>query len=212
MATRLCRLSSAFSLLAPSSWAFAFEKQMPSASDLFGPGIFILCVAMLLCIAWGMVGLRRATRALKRTNETLESRVAQRAAELTEASNEPAREVEAREERESVADDNHANRRVLSGLVRMQELEARLRVGERMVQLQDDLAQRLAALERALGEVDRLQSLLPICSYCKRIRDDRNYWQQVETYVSTRTGVQFSHGVCPDCYEGISAELEKAEF
>jgi sigma-B regulation protein RsbU (phosphoserine phosphatase) len=42
--------------------------------------------------------------------------------------------------------------------------------------------------------------LLPICSYCKRIRDDQNYWQQVESYITVHSGVQFSHGFCPDCY------------
>jgi sigma-B regulation protein RsbU (phosphoserine phosphatase) len=45
--------------------------------------------------------------------------------------------------------------------------------------------------------------LLPICSYCKKIRDDQNYWQQVEAYISSHTDAQFSHGVCPDCYERI---------
>jgi phosphoserine phosphatase RsbU/P len=47
------------------------------------------------------------------------------------------------------------------------------------------------------------RSLLPICAYCKKIRDDRNYWQRVEEYVSAHTDAQFSHGICPECYEGI---------
>jgi len=52
--------------------------------------------------------------------------------------------------------------------------------------------------------VKRLQGLLPICSYCKKIRDDQNYWQQVEVYVAEHSGAQFSHGICPECYQNIA--------
>ena len=45
-----------------------------------------------------------------------------------------------------------------------------------------------------------LSGLLPICSYCKRIRTDENYWEQVESYISEHTEVRFSHGICPECY------------
>lgn len=55
-------------------------------------------------------------------------------------------------------------------------------------------------LTAALAEVSRLQGILPICSYCKRIRDDQDYWQQVEAYISSHASVQFSHGICPSCY------------
>ena len=58
-------------------------------------------------------------------------------------------------------------------------------------------------LEDALTRVKQLHGLLPICSYCKKIRDDQNYWQQVEAYISSHTDAQFSHGVCPQCYEKI---------
>jgi sigma-B regulation protein RsbU (phosphoserine phosphatase) len=90
------------------------------------------------------------------------------------------------------------------------ELQARLRVAERMVTLQHELLERVRELQEALAQVHQLQELIPICSYCKKIRDDGNYWQQVEGYVSARTGVQFSHGVCPDCYATCVAELEAA--
>lgn len=63
----------------------------------------------------------------------------------------------------------------------------------------------LAELQIALAEVKTLQEILPICSYCKKIRDDENYWQTVEAYISTHTGATFSHGICPTCYE---AEVE----
>ncbi|MBM3941998.1 MAG: PAS domain S-box protein [SAR202 cluster bacterium] len=67
-------------------------------------------------------------------------------------------------------------------------------------------------LRRALAEVKQLQGLLPICSYCKRIRDDQNYWQQVEAYISARTTVQFSHGICPACYEKhVEPQLQRSK-
>ena len=72
-----------------------------------------------------------------------------------------------------------------------------------------DLAElwtRLRVAERILGytkQVRQLEELLPICSYCKKIRDDQNYWQQMEGYISERTGSDFSHSVCPDCYQRV---------
>lgn len=84
-----------------------------------------------------------------------------------------------------------------------EELQARLQVGMRIVGLQRRLADRVTELEAALANVRRLQGLLPICAYCKRIRDDRNYWNQVETYIGEHADVQFSHGICPNCLERV---------
>jgi DNA-binding response OmpR family regulator len=84
-----------------------------------------------------------------------------------------------------------------------QELRARVRVGETVVNLQQNLASRVAELEIALGKVRQLQEILPICSYCQHIRDDQNYWQQVDTYISRHTDTRFSHGICPDCYDSV---------
>lgn len=81
------------------------------------------------------------------------------------------------------------------------ELMARIGVGERIILLQRRLARRVEELEAALATVNELEGLLPICSYCKNVRDDGNYWHQVEAYVGARSGARFSHGVCPDCYE-----------
>ena len=81
-----------------------------------------------------------------------------------------------------------------------EELRARVQVGIRVLELQGALAQRVRELEEALSRVKTLQGLLPICSYCKKIRDDRNYWQQVEGYISDHSEAQFSHGICPECY------------
>lgn len=83
------------------------------------------------------------------------------------------------------------------------ELHARLQVGCRIVELQTKLAERVRELEMALSQVKQLQGLLPICCYCKKIRDDSNYWQQVEAYLSKHANAKFSHGICPDCYETI---------
>lgn len=62
--------------------------------------------------------------------------------------------------------------------------------------------ERLAGrLQVAMSEVRQLRAILPICSYCKRIRDDTNYWHAVEEYISRHTNTRFSHGICPSCYE-----------
>jgi sigma-B regulation protein RsbU (phosphoserine phosphatase) len=52
-------------------------------------------------------------------------------------------------------------------------------------------------------QVNRLEELMPMCSYCKKIRDDGNYWQQIESYINERTGSEISHSVCPECYENV---------
>jgi phosphoserine phosphatase RsbU/P len=80
------------------------------------------------------------------------------------------------------------------------ELRARVQVGARVAHLQACLAERIRQLEEALAKVKQLQGLVPICSYCKKIRDDQNYWRQVESYISEHSEVQFSHGICPECY------------
>lgn len=80
------------------------------------------------------------------------------------------------------------------------ELRARVEVGIRMQELQEVLSLRVRELEDALRKVHTLQGLLPICSYCKKIRDDQNYWTDVESYIAEYSDAEFSHGVCPDCF------------
>jgi phosphoserine phosphatase RsbU/P len=89
-----------------------------------------------------------------------------------------------------------------------EELRARVAVGVRVLGLQQKLAERVAELQTALSSVKQLRGLLPICSYCKRIRGDDQYWQQVEGYIAEHSDAQFSHGICPSCYATISAQLD----
>ena len=87
-------------------------------------------------------------------------------------------------------------------------LRARMNVGLRVVKLRTTLADRVAELETALSRVKQLHGLLPICSYCKHVRTDGDYWQQVEHYVAQHSDLQFSHGICPGCYARVMAELD----
>jgi sigma-B regulation protein RsbU (phosphoserine phosphatase) len=90
-----------------------------------------------------------------------------------------------------------------------EELRARVAVGVRVLALQQKLAERVEELQTALSNVKQLRGLLPICSYCKRIRGDDQYWQQVEGYVAEHSDAEFSHAICPTCYATVSAELDE---
>jgi DNA-binding response OmpR family regulator len=89
------------------------------------------------------------------------------------------------------------------------ELRARIRVGMRVVSLQTSLADNVAQLQEALARVKTLSGLLPICSYCKRIRNDKDYWQQMEQYLSEHSEAEFSHGICPECFERVRKDFER---
>ena len=88
------------------------------------------------------------------------------------------------------------------------ELHARIQVGKRVVELQESLEERVKVLEDAILHIKRLQGLIPICSYCKKIRNDKNYWEQIETYISEHSEAEFTHGICPECYEKIKSNLK----
>jgi DNA-binding response OmpR family regulator len=90
------------------------------------------------------------------------------------------------------------------------ELYARIEVGVRVLELQQRLADRIEELSRANARVHQLQGLLPICSYCKSIRNDQNYWQRVEHYICAHADVRFSHGICPSCLKGLIKESTPA--
>ena len=81
------------------------------------------------------------------------------------------------------------------------ELRARIRVGERVIQLQEDLRARVLELEDAIAHIRTLQGLLPICMHCHKIRTDEATWQKLEGYIESHTEAEFSHSLCPDCLE-----------
>jgi sigma-B regulation protein RsbU (phosphoserine phosphatase) len=92
------------------------------------------------------------------------------------------------------------------------ELLARIEVGRRVVELQTEVAHHVKKLEDAMEHIKTLQGILPICSYCKKIRDDKNFWQQVESYISKYTDARFTHSICPDCYEKhVKPQLAKLD-
>jgi DNA-binding response OmpR family regulator len=88
------------------------------------------------------------------------------------------------------------------------ELRARVQVGVRVLTLQERLTEQVAELQAALSNVKQLRGLLPMCSYCKRIRGDDQYWQQVEAYITEHSDAQFSHGICPACYAEVERQIE----
>ncbi len=83
-----------------------------------------------------------------------------------------------------------------------------MHVGVRVATLQEWLSARVAELQAALGQVKKLEGLLAICSYCKKIRAGENSWQQLERYISERWQAAFSHGICPECFTKAMAELD----
>jgi sigma-B regulation protein RsbU (phosphoserine phosphatase) len=88
------------------------------------------------------------------------------------------------------------------------ELRARVQTGKRVLSLQNRLVDKIAALEEALANVKQLRGLLPMCSYCKSIRNDGDYWQQLEGYIADHSDAEFSHGICPTCLVRVQAEYE----
>jgi response regulator RpfG family c-di-GMP phosphodiesterase len=67
----------------------------------------------------------------------------------------------------------------------------------------EHLISRVEELENARKHVETLQNLLPICSYCKKIRDDNNYWHDLEAYFNDNTDMIFTHSICPKCYKDV---------
>jgi DNA-binding response OmpR family regulator len=80
-----------------------------------------------------------------------------------------------------------------------EELRARVHTGIRILTLQERLTEQIEQLRETLANVRQLKGLLPICCYCKSIRKDEDYWQQLEGYISEHSDAEFSHGICPGC-------------
>jgi len=88
-----------------------------------------------------------------------------------------------------------------------EELRARVHVGVRVATLQEKLEDHVQDLEEALANVRQLEGFLSICSYCKRIRTEEQSWEQMERYISDHSNAQFSHGICPSCFEKAKADF-----
>jgi HAMP domain-containing protein len=67
-------------------------------------------------------------------------------------------------------------------------------------------------LKKALSEVKTLSGLLPICAHCKKIRDDKGYWNQIESYIHKHSDAKFSHGMCPDCFKQLYPEVYEEKY
>jgi len=99
---------------------------------------------------------------------------------------------------------------------RANELRARIRAGRRILDMQNELLSAgeareslIIELRNALARIRTLSGMLPICASCKKIRDDKGYWNQLEAYISEHADVFFSHGLCPDCTMKAYAELKE---
>lgn len=75
--------------------------------------------------------------------------------------------------------------------------------------LEKKIADKVVQLEASLARVKQLEGILPICSYCKKIRDDKDTWRQMEEFISSHSGADFSHGICPECFNKEMKEIEE---
>jgi PAS domain S-box-containing protein len=78
-------------------------------------------------------------------------------------------------------------------------------------QAEQERARLMQQLTDTLAEVKTLQGILPICAYCRKIRDDGDYWHSVEDYIATHTNSRFSHGICPDCFGDVEREINELD-
>ena len=97
------------------------------------------------------------------------------------------------------------NRPVLTILARVAEVEAELTQAQREIQRRQEAERQL---RQALSEVKTLRGLLPICSHCKRIRDDQGYWNSIEQYLQAHSEALLSHGICPDCLKKLYPDIQ----
>jgi hypothetical protein len=81
----------------------------------------------------------------------------------------------------------------------------------KVINQRDDLAQKNQKLSEALNTTKMLRGLLPICSSCKKIRDDDGYWNQLESYIEDHSWTKFSHGICPECLKEHYPDLIESD-
>lgn len=88
------------------------------------------------------------------------------------------------------------------------ELRARVQAGQRIIEMQDKIQLQVKELQQAIKQIQTLHGILPICSFCKKIRDDTGYWEQVEVYVRNHSDADFSHSICPNCLKENYPEID----
>lgn len=74
-------------------------------------------------------------------------------------------------------------------------------------QVQQERERFITELQESIGKVRTLSGLLPICSSCKKIRDDKGYWNQIERYITQHSMAEFTHGLCPECIKNLYPDL-----
>ena len=88
----------------------------------------------------------------------------------------------------------------------MMELKARIRVGKRVTELQIALRERIDQAEAALAQAGQLRGLLPVCACCRKVRDDKAYWHNIEAYLAEHINTKFTEGICPECATRLDSE------
>lgn len=89
----------------------------------------------------------------------------------------------------------------LANIALKKEMDERKRIEKEREKL-------ISELQMAMGEVKKLSGFLPICSSCKKIRDDEGYWNQIESYIRDHSEAEFSHSICPECVKKLYPDLE----
>jgi uncharacterized PurR-regulated membrane protein YhhQ (DUF165 family) len=107
------------------------------------------------------------------------------------------------------------NRPVLAILKQVAEIKIELSLAQKEIdrrkEAEKELDKVIQELQTALSEVKTLRGFLPICSSCKRIRDDKGYWNQIEAYIQDHSDAEFSHGICPECIEKLYPDMKLHE-
>lgn len=103
--------------------------------------------------------------------------------------------------------DTKANRWITPSDTLLQTVKEAVEAHLAMLVTVEELKTKNKELESALSEVKNLQGLLPICLHCKKIRDDKGYWNQIEVYIRDHSNAEFTHGMCPDCAKQFYPEF-----
>ena len=120
---------------------------------------------------------------------------------------------ELREKTKVIHQHNYAGKAVIEEVIAIPIFDTQGDVNFIIEELNDvtELIQSKEIIEHLKREVNTLRGIIPICSACKNIRDDKGYWQQVEAYIRDRSEAEFSHSICPECFEKLYPELVSNE-